>query len=398
MSSGDGQSYPHPPGITRGLTLAFAVACGVTVGNLYYAQPLIGPISASLGFDLAAAGLIVTLFQLGYVAGLILLVPLGDLVENRALVVRTLIASMLALALAAVSPSPGLFLLAAVLIGFTSCSVQMLIPIAAHLAPEERRGRVVGTVMSGLLMGILLSRPIATLVGGAFGWRAMFALSSAAMVAVAWAMARRVPRRVPEGGFHYGQLLLSLWTVLRDTPVLQRRAAYQALMFGAFSLFWTAVPLALAAPPFSYGTIEIAAFMLSGVGGAFAAPFAGRLADHGWTKPATAGAFAVVAVSFVLAWIGGYGVIAVLVAAGILLDAGVHTNVVLGQRAIYMLHAGVRSRLNALYLAIFFCGGAVGSALAGFSYVYGGWPLVCAIGLIFPLLGGALFLTEKRAV
>ena len=395
MASGDGRSYSHPP-ISRGLTLAFATACGVTVGNLYYAQPLIGPISASLGFDLAAAGLIVTLFQLGYVAGLILLVPLGDLVENRALVVRTLIASMLALALAAVSPSPSLFLLASVLIGFSSCSVQMLIPIAAHLAPEERRGRVVGTVMSGLLMGILLSRPLATLIGGAFGWRVMFGLSSLAMVGVAWAMARLVPRRVPEAGLHYGQLLLSLWTVLRDTPVLQRRAAYQALMFGAFSLFWTAAPLALAAPPFSYGTVEIAAFMLSGVGGAFVAPFAGRLADHGWTKQATAGAFAVVAVSFVLAWIGGYGMIFVLVAAGILLDAGVQTNVVLGQRAIYMLHAGVRSRLNALYLAIFFCGGAVGSALAGVSFVHGGWPLVCAIGLIFPLLGGALFLTEKR--
>jgi predicted MFS family arabinose efflux permease len=179
-------------------------------------------------------------------------------------------------------------------------------------------------------------------------------------------------------------------------PVLRRRAAYQTAQFAAFGLFWTAVPLELAGPTFGLTQRGIAFFALAGAAGALSAPIAGRLADRGWSRVATGACLTLAAISFVVAWLGGNGSLVTLLAAGILLDMGVQANQILGQRAIYALGAESRSRLNGLYVAIFFAGGAVGSATASIAYARGGWSLVCLIGLIFPLIGLAFFATEFR--
>ncbi|WP_042700466.1 MFS transporter [Azospirillum sp. B506] len=383
------------PALSRSLVLLMALACGVVVANIYYAQPLVGLIGPAVGLSPETASLVVTLTQVGYGAGLVLLVPLGDLLENRRLVVVTLCSTVAALLVAAVAPSASLFLAASFLIGVTSVAVQMLVPLAAHMAPEASRGQVVGNVMSGLLLGILLARPLSSLIADSLGWRAVFALSAVAMVGFAVLLRRVLPQRRPKSQSSYGALLGSLGQLLVRTPVLQRRTVYQTMMFAAFSLYWTSVPLLLAGAPFHLSQRGIALFALSGAAGALVAPIAGRIADRGWTRPATGFALAMAALSFFVAR-AGEGSIALLVLAGLLLDMGVQMNMVLGQRAIYSLGAETRSRMNAIYMAIFFLGGAAGSALAGYAFAVGGWAPVTWIGFTFPAVGLLVYLTEFR--
>ena len=375
------------------MILLLATACGLIAANLYYAQPLIGLIAPALALPRTAASLIVTLTQLGYCAGLVLLVPLGDLVENRRLTLFTLAGAVLALTVAATASSASWFLAASLGIGLGSVAVQMLVPIAAHMAPDASRGRVVGNVMSGLLLGIMLARPAASLTASAFGWRFLFASSAVLMVVLALILRTLLPQRRPVAAHSYASLIGSLWTLLRQTAVLRRRAAYQASLFAAFSLFWTAVPLELAGPPFRLTQRGIALFALAGAAGAIAAPIAGRIADRGWSRIATGVSLASVAVAFLLALLGG-GSIAALLAAGVLLDLGVQSNLVLGQRAIYALGVHTRSRLNGIYMAIFFAGGALGSAIASPAYARGGWTLVGWIGLAIPAAALLLYATE----
>jgi len=385
-------------GISRGLIVLMAVACGLIAANLYYAQPLVAWIAPAVGLSEHAASLIVTVTQVGYCAGLILLVPLADLLENRRLIVVTLAADVGALLLAAVAPGASLFLLAALGIGLASVVLQMMVPMAAHLSPEHSRGRIVGQVMSGLLAGIMLARPVASLLADAFGWRAVFGLSAGVMVLLGVVLYRLLPARTPANPPRYPELMRSLWVLLRDTPVLRRRAAYQAAMFAAFSLFWTAAPLLLASPAYSLSQQGIAWFALAGVAGVLGAPISGRLADAGHTRIGTAVALSTVLVAFGIGAFGAgvHGSLAALVIAGIVLDLGVQANLVLGQREIYALGAHIRGRLNALYMATFFLGGAVGSALASTTLTLGGWWGVTVLGASFPVMALLLFSTERR--
>lgn len=383
----------QPSGISRGVVLLLAVACGAIVANLYYAQPLIALIGPSIGLDPSAESFVVTLTQVGYAAGLLLLVPLGDRVENRRLVCFTLGGVIAALVLATLAPNAAVFLIAAALIGISASAVQMLVPIAAGMAPPEVRGRVVGEVMSGLIVGILLARPLASLVADHFSWRTVFAGSAVAMAVLLLVLIRLLPRRQPQGGLSYVSLLISMVGLLRDTPVLRRRAAYQAMMFAAFSLFWTTVPLELMGQ-FHLSQTGVALFGLAGALGAFAAPVAGRLADAGLTRVSTGVSFVLALAAFGLAWLGLKGSLIALVAAAILLDVAVQCSLVLGQRTIYSLGDAVRSRLNGLFMAIFFLGGAVGSAVASVTFEGGGWGAVCLLGLAFPAAALVLYATE----
>ncbi|CAN5180606.1 MFS transporter [soil metagenome] len=393
-------STPHEgaqiPAPSPWLVLALATACGATVANLYYTQPLIGPISQSLGLDISAAGLIVTTLQIGYVAGLFFLVPLGDLVENKRLILIMLGGLIVSLVAATLSTKPSVFVACSLLLGLSATATQMLVPLAGHIAPERIRGKTVGTVVSGLLFGILLARPVSTLIGGEFGWRVMYIISAAIMCAITLMLAFALPRRRPQPGVSYAGLIGSLWHLLRTEPVLQRRALYQAFLFGAFTLFWTSLPLLLQAPPFSLGHLALSAVMLSGVAGAFVAPYIGHLADHGHGQRVTGIAIGLVALAFVLTWFWGAHSVAIFVIAGIALDAGVQANLVIGQRAIFGLHPDIRSRLNALYLAVSFLGGALGSALSGYAVAHGGVATFSVIGLAFALVTAALFATEFR--
>ncbi|MGE4482405.1 MFS transporter [Acidocella sp.] len=374
-----------------------AASCGIAVANIYYAQPLLGLIGPQLNMGPRAESLIVSLTQLGYAAGLLFLVPLGDLVENRRLVVLTLASAVIPLLLAGLAWSGTVMLVVSVLIGLTSVAVQMLIPLAAHLTPEARRGRVVGLVTSGLLFGILFSRPLASLVAACTSWRAVFFISALLMAGLTLLLSRALPRREPGAGHHYGALLASLFTLPVRFSVLRRRAAYHAACFAGFSLFWTGAPLFLIRD-FGFTQRGIALFALAGAAGAFAAPLAGHLADRGHTKVGTLGALLGVMVAFGIASLGGVvRSVVILALAGIVLDASVQTNLVLGQRAIYILAPELRSRMNGVFMAIFFLGGAVGSAATGVLLARLGWGGLCVAGAVLPLLALIYFFFARAA-
>jgi predicted MFS family arabinose efflux permease len=390
------QSLSNLPVMTARLMFILAAACGLIVANLYYAQPLVGPISQSAGISPAASGLIVTMTQIGYVIGLLFIVPLSDLLENRRLVSMALGVAAVGLTGAALANGMAMFFAAAVLIGAGSVGAQILVPYAASLAPADQRGRIVGNIMSGLLLGIMLARPAASLTAGLLGWRAVFLLSAVLMGLLIMLLLPVLPKRVPQSRERYPQILLSLWELLRTKPVLRRRALYQACLFGSFSLFWTVVPLWLS-DHFHASQNEIAVFALVGVAGAIAAPIAGRLADKGWTRRLTGIAIVTAAVSFVLTHaFAGNRILSVVFfcSAAVLLDMAVSGNLVLGQQAIYALGDEIRGRVNGLFMAIFFAGGALGSALGGWAYAQGGWMLASFAGICFPVLAFLYFLTE----
>lgn len=397
MSSIENQRIEKP--ISAWIILILAAACGVIAANLYYAQPLVGPISSALGLSSGAAGLIVTLTQIGYGIGLLFIVPLGDILENRKLVVASLLFTAIVLTIAAVVKSAPLFLTASLFIGLGSVAAQVLVPYAAHLSPDATRGRNVGNVMSGLLLGIMLARPISSIVAEFMGWRAVFVLSGITIFVLALVLAKALPARQPLTTVQYPKLLRSMLHLLRTTPILRRRAIYHACVFGTFSLFWTTVPLLLTSSTFHFSQKGVALFALVGVSGAAAAPVAGRLADRGMIRPATGLALALVIVSVFLPLIiqtGSTFALVSLVVAAILLDMGVSANLVLGQRAIFSLGAELRSRLNGLYMAIFFAGGAIGSATGGWAYAIGGWKATLLIGIALPTIAMIYYATEKK--
>jgi len=388
-----------PHAISAGMTFIMAAACGLVAANLYYAQPLAGPIAASIGLPAHATGLIVTLTQIGYGLGLLLIVPLGDLLENRRLIVTMIGAAAIALLAAGISTTVLPFLAASLAIGLASTAVQMIVPFAANLAPDSHRGRVVGNVMSGLMVGIMMARPVSSFIARFSSWHLIFFLSAAVMIVLGFVLALRLPKRVPQTKLTYFGLLASMGRLYATQPVLRRRAFYQACQFAAFSLFWTVTPLVLAGPAFQLSQAGIALFALAGVAGAIASPIAGRLADRDLGKPATLFGILAVAAAFVITHIapeGSTGALTLLTLAAILLDFGVTMTLVIGQRAIYGLGAELRSRLNGLFMATFFLGGAVGSAAGAWAFAEGGWLLASMIGLAPPIAAFLFSLTEKR--
>jgi predicted MFS family arabinose efflux permease len=321
-------------------------------------------------------------------------VPLGDLLENRGLIFWSLCAAVAALLAAAFAPFGAAFLAAAFLIGLACVAAQIVVPVAAHLSSDSSRGATIGNVMSGLLVGVMLARPVSSLIANAFGWRSVFIASAVSTATLAFTLRSLLPERRPKIDHSYFELIGSLWTLLRDTPLLRRRAAYQAFLFAAFTVFWTAVPLELAGPTFGFSQRGVALFALAGAGGALSAPIAGRLADRGWGQAATGAAMALAAIAFLLARLGGEGSLVALLAAGVILDAGVQGAQIVSLRAIQAISPETRSRLNGLYIAIFFAGGAAGSAVTSLAFATGGWPLVSWIGLAFPLAAAAIYVTE----
>ena len=393
-------SSATPATLTTPLTVFFAAAVGIVIVNLSAAQPLTGPVGRALKLPTELAGLIAMLPQLGYAAGLLLLVPLCDLVENRRLIFRTLACCAAFLALASFSHSGGVFLVSVFLAGATSSVIQMLVPMAASMAPESRRGRAIGNVMSGLMLGILLSRPLASLIAGAWGWRTFYGVAALANALLAIVLYARLPNRKPQAGARYPALLRSLWTLLRTEPVLQRRAMQAALALGAFSAFWTAIALQLAQPPFSLGMQGIAVFALAGATGAIVTPLAGYMGDRGQGRTTQVVAHLAMIVAVLLLGVAGAGwggfspamhpglALALLVAGAATLDAGVITDQTLGRRAINLINPSARGRLNALFVGIFFVGGAFGAVLSGAAWAWDGWRGVCVVALGFT---GALF-------
>lgn len=381
---------------TRGLrllTVIMAIACGLAVANLYYAQPLLALIAGSFRISNGVAAAVVTANQVGYAVGLLLVLPLGDLVDNRKLAPRTLIATAIVLVIAALSPNAGLFLVMSVLIGVTSVVAQILIPLAARLAPADQRGRVVGQMMSGLLLGILLARTVASLAAAAWGWRSIYLIAAVLMVALAIVLARVLPERPPDHTAGYRQLMASVLELARGEPVLRQRALGQVLMFATFSAFWTAITYELVgAHHLSQAAIGV--FALVGAAGATAAPLAGRLGDRGFGVLGRAGAIVLGLLSMVLAGIGAGSVIA-LGAAAVLLDVAVQGHQVLSQRDIYALRPDAGARVNTVYMSSVFLGGAASSAIAGLLDDRYGWTGVTVFAVGLQVIAGVLWVLGR---
>ncbi|MFT3741757.1 MAG: MFS transporter [Gammaproteobacteria bacterium] len=379
--------------------LLLATAIGFMVANLYYIQPIAGPVSAALGLSKAAAGLLVTITQLGYSLGLFLLVPLGDLFENKKLILLLLIINIAGLAFCASATHSSTFLAAIFFVGATTATIQVILPLIAHMTPEATRGKVIGNVMSGLMLGIMLARPFSSMVTHFSSWHGIFWVATLCMVGVAVVLSKTLPHYQPTTNLSYKNLLVSMGKLALTTPTLRRRALYQAALFSAFSLFWTTSPLYLSST-FHFSQAGIAVFALVGITGVLAAPIAGRCADRGWTYLMTGIATLAVIVAFLITYIGKPGsllALGSLTAAAILLDFGMTANLVLGQRTIFALPAEYRARFNSIYITAFFLGGAIGSALGSWSFAQDGWHLTLWMGILFPLLAFIYYLFEKKS-
>jgi predicted MFS family arabinose efflux permease len=386
--------------MSAGLTLLLAVTAGISVASLYLAQPMIGLIGPSVGLRPGAYGLVVTLTQIGYAMGLLLLVPLGDFVENRRLMVITLSLAAMTLLLTSFARTPDVFLFACLVIGVTSVTTQMVVPMAAHLSDPAKRGRQVGTVVSGLLTGILLGRPVASLIASVSGWRSVFLVATLAVVAMAIVLRLNLPQRRPQIRKSYVAVLGSMLPLLWRIPALRRRMAYHMGLFFAFSVFWTTIPLELT-QHFGLHQRGIALFSLVGAAGALSAPMAGRLADAGRTVIGTIGCMAMVAVGVALTWpasaLDGWSGLAVFAIGTVLLDAGVQAHLAFAQKVLFDLAPEQRSRVNAIFIAGAFLAAAVGSAAAPLVYTLDRWPPVALLGTVPPLLAlGAFLLHERR--
>jgi predicted MFS family arabinose efflux permease len=364
-------------GLSRGTLYAMAMAAGLAVANIYYNQPMLG----IMGRDLHDAGVerwIPMLTQLGYAAGLLFLVPLGDALERRRLIVLQFVVLAVALVVAALAPGLATLAVASVLVGAMATAAQQIVPFATILAEPSKRGAAVGTVMSGLLTGILLSRTIAGFVSSAAGWRAMFWLAVPIALMGAVLMRLRLPEHHPARRVGYGELMSSLVGLWRREPLLRRASLTQAVIFGSFSAFWTVLALRLEQPPLNLGAASAGLFGVVGAVGVAMAPLAGRVADRRgpWLVIAAGALATVVAWAIFALWPSLVG----LIVGVIVLDFGVQIALVSHQHLVYGLHPEFKSRLNTLFMTTMFLGGAVGSFAAAEAWRRGGWLAVCVLG------------------
>jgi predicted MFS family arabinose efflux permease len=386
----------HTSSLSGGLLAVMAVAAGIAVANLYYAQPLLADIGRSFQVSPSAMGLVITLAQLGFATGVVLLVPLGDSGDRRRLILATLVGAVLSLLAVAVAPSYVWLASASFFVGAFSVTPQMFVPFAAHLAAPERRGQAVGVVISGLLVGILASRAASGYLGELVGWRAVYWIASALTLVLAIAMARLLPPTDAAARLPYVRLLGSLRDLWRTEPVLRESALAGAMLFGTFSAFWSTLAFKLEAPPFHYGSRVAGLFGLIGVAGAGAATLAGRLADR--LNPRTNVRVALLAsvLAFLIFAVAGDALWGLVVGVTVL-DAAVQAGHVTSQSRIHRLAPDARNRLTTIYMMAFFLGGAAGSGLAAYAWQRWRWAGVCAVGIAMSLVAAVRFAFPQTA-
>jgi predicted MFS family arabinose efflux permease len=394
-SAESAQPRARAPRMARGLVALLAVASGTTVANLYYIQPLLSTVAHALHVSDGTAGLLVTCAQVGYVGGLAFIVPLGDIMERRRLISTILLGTAVALAACAAAPSFGVLAIALAAAGALSVVAQIVVPLASTLAGPEERGQVVGTVMSGLLIGILSARTLSGLIAQAGGWRLVFALAAGAMLALSLTLWRRLPAMAQAEPARYRATLRSVLTLIAREPVLRQRMALGALGFGCFSVLWTSIAFLLSAAPYGYDEAIIGLFGLAGAAGALVAPFAGTLTDRGHGRRALAGFLLTLLASWALLALGRTSLVA-LIAGIVVLDLGVQGAQISNQAAIYRLHAEARSRLTTAYMVSIFLGGIVGSTLSTTLYAAGGWDAVCWLGGALSVTALAILTATRR--
>ncbi|TMV88969.1 MFS transporter [Thioclava sp. BHET1] len=376
------------------LTLLFAIAGGIAVGNLYWSQPLLAVIAEDFGVTETSAGILVTVTQLGYATGILLIVPLGDTLNRRKLIPGAIFLSAVALVGAALSPSYPLLMAALLALGLATTAGQMITPLVGELAAPEQRGRVIGTLVSGMLSGILLSRALSGLIADVLGWRGVFAVAALAAVVMAACMRRGIPEEPARPGVPYGHLLWSIYDSVRTHAVVRATLLLGACVFAVFSMFWTALTFLLSSAPYNYSLAQIGLVGLAGLASAAAAKTAGRLHDGGLSLKAQGVALVFTLGSLVLAGLGAHSIVVTLIAV-VALDGAIQTVNVLNQLRLLNVDEERRSRINSAFVTSNFIGGAIGSVLVGAVWPVAGWLGVMAVAAA--LIGIACLVWNARS-
>ena len=377
-------------GISRAVESLFSVACGLAVANVYYAQPLLDTLADEFGITHAAVGLVITVTQIGYGLGLLFVVPLGDLVDRRRLIVGQSLLSALALLVIAFAPTGAVLLAGMGAAGLLAVVTQVLVAYAAILAHPTERGRIVGVVTSGIIIGILLARTVSGTLSDIFGWRSVYILSAAATLVVTTLLFKTLPRQaVPSAHIPYPRLIGSVFTLFVEEPVLRIRATIALLIFFAVTMLWTPMVLPLSAPPFSLSHTEVGLFGLAGTMGAVGAARAGRLADRGYAQPTTGISLMIMLVSWLPISLLSHSLWGLVVGV-VAIDFGLQSVHVANQSLIYRVRPEAQSRLTAGYMVCYSIGSASGSIVSTLIYAQTGWNGVClgggaisAIALVF---------------
>ncbi|MBB3176373.1 MFS transporter [Variovorax sp. Sphag1AA] len=370
--------------IPNHLLYLMALTCALAVSTIYYHQPLLAQMAASFGVLPAHGSVIATLTQLGYAAGLLLLVPLGDRFQARHLTSLAIGTNALALLACAVAPTFPILLASSFAVGMTAITAQIIIPAVTGLVPPDMRGRVAGWLLGGLSSGLLLARTLSGFVGSHLSWRDVFVLAALLDLALLAIVLLSLPRSTGLVAIRYGDLMRSLATLAREQHLLRVSAVTGFLMFAAFSALWSSLALLLAAPPYEYGPAAIGAFGLVAVAGIASSPRIGATVDRlGASRMVFVGAI-LVALAFLLVSLSGRS-LGWLIAGMVVLDLGNRVGLVANQARIYTLRSKARSRLNTVFIVSFFLGGAVGSAMGGYAAHHGGWLGLAAVGVTLGL-------------
>jgi len=378
--SGFVENQTSPAALSRNVILLFAAACGLSVANIYYAQPLLDAMARDFAISPASIGIVVTVTQIGYALGLLFIVPLGDFLDRRRLIVMQSVASALALAVVGLAPTAGVLLTGMVAVGLLAVAVQVLVAFAASLAAPAQRGKIVGTVTSGIVLGILLARFVAGLLADLGGWRSVYLASAFLTLLMAILLLRVLPHhKTKNPATSYPELLRSTVLLFVEEPILRVRAVIAMLIFGTFSVLWTSMVLPLSAPPFSLSHTEIGLFGLAGVAGALAAGRAGYLADRGWSQWTTGVSLALMLAAWILIAMAGISLWA-LVAGVVILDLAVQAVHVTNQSMILAVRPAAGSRLIGGYMVFYSIGSASGSIASTMVYAWAGWLGVCILG------------------
>ncbi len=374
--------------LSTGMAVLFAVAAGLAVGNLYWAQPLLAQIAGGFGMPASQGGFLVTATQIGYALGILLIVPLGDAVHRRKLICAVTALSVVMLLACALAPSFSFLAVALSGLGLVTVSGQIILPLAGDLAQPSERGRIIGIVTSGITTGILFSRFASGVVANVWGWRTVYVVAAMLNLCMMIALSRKVPEAPKDACPSYGRLIASVFTSLKRFPVLPPMLIMNGLVFGiAFNLFWTALTFLLSGEPYRFDTFQIGLVSLAGVTGAFAAVGCGRLQDAGRGIPALGASISLCILSMAVAAVSGGSVIALVVIAAVF-SLAIQGVCILSQSRIFALSDTERSRLNAAFVVSNFLFGAVGSGLTTLIWNEGGWTAValgaagcCAVAL-----------------
>ncbi|AGK99530.1 MFS transporter [Clostridium pasteurianum] len=394
MESLNNNFVENKPVLNNLLIMVMAIACGLTVANLYYIQPLLADIAKTFNVSETSVGFAAMLTQIGYAVGMIFILPLGDIKERRNLITIMLLFSILSLISMFFSHNILMVIISSFAVGFTSIIPQLIIPLAAQLSDPKERGKIIGTVMSGLLIGILVSRTFSGILGGYLGWRIVYIIAAIMMIILMIALRKLIPVSKPVSNIKYTELLKSMFHLIKKEPVLREASINGALMFAAFSAFWTSLIFLLGSSHYNMGPQAAGLFGLVGVSGALAAPLVGKTADKKGSRFVIGICLVVIIISYIFFLLFGFKVWGLILGV-ILLDLGAQSGNVSNQTRVHSLNEEMRNRINTVYMVSFFLGGALGSFLGSYSYAHFGWYGVCIFGIATQIIAAIVHKTAK---